>query len=129
MTNCVISLIINLINVCVNLKLKIMAFRFRRNRLRPVVPHPVNDVVQVSNVDENGVELVTFVSRPNSEVAKTLPSCADYKLEELLKANVPLQPVAANVLDAVPSSEKIEDIVTNIEKLDNSNESVEPSNN
>lgn len=106
-----------------------MAFRFRRNRLRPVVPHPVNDVVQVSNVDENGVELVTFVSRPNSEVAKTLPSCADYKLEELLKANVPLQPVAANVLDAVPSSEKIEDIVTNIEKLDNSNESVEPSNN
>ena len=88
-----------------------MAFRFRRIRLRPVVPQPVNDVVQVSNVDENGVELVTF-----------------YKLEELLKANVPLQPVAANVLDAVPSSEKIEDIVTNIEKLDNSNESVEPSN-
>lgn len=105
-----------------------MAFRFRRNMLRPVVPQPVNDVVQVSNVDDNGVELVTFVSRPNSETAKTLPSCADYKLEELLKANVPLQPVAANVLDSVPSSEKIEDIITNIEKLDNSNESVEPSN-
>lgn len=125
---CAIYLIINSINVCVNLKLKIMAFRFRRNMLRPVVPQPVNDVVQVSNVDDNGVELVTFVSRPNSETAKTLPSCADYKLEELLKANVPLQPVAANVLDSVPSSEKIEDIITNIEKLDNSNESVEPSN-
>ena len=105
-----------------------MAFRFRSNRLRPVVPQPVNDIVQVSNVDENGVELVTFVSRPNSEVAKTLPSCDDYKLEELLKANVPLQPVLANVLDTVPSSEKIESIVTNIEKLDNS-DNVEPSNN
>ncbi len=98
-----------------------MAFRFRKNRLRAVIPQPVNDVVQVSNVDDNGVELVTFVSRPNSEVAKTLPSCADYKLEELLKANVPLQPVAANVLDSVPTAEKIDDIVTNIEKLDGDN--------
>lgn len=106
-----------------------MAFRFRRNRLCPVIPKPVNDVVQVSNFDENGAELVTFVSRPNSEVAKILPSCADYKLEELIKANVPLQPVAANVLDIVPSSEKIEDIVNYIEKLDNSSENIEPSNN
>lgn len=105
-------------------------FRFRKNKPVRFVPRPIVDDVIQQQVDENGVTFVTYVKKNNSEVAKDLPAYSEYQLSKLLDANVPLRPVAANILDSVPSDETIENVVSSLEKSDVNSDKVidEPLN-
>lgn len=94
-------------------------FRHRKFTSIPVVPRPIMDEVQVEKVDENGVITVNFVERPNSVLESELPNCSDYQLSGLLAANVPLQPVNSQVLDAVPTDAQLDAAMTDLERMDN----------
>lgn len=109
----------------VKLKLYTM-FRFRKNKPVRVVPRVIMDEVPKETVSEDGVTLVSYVEVPNTEIASTLPSYSDYQLSKLLEANVPLRQIDAAVLDAVPSDETIESVVSDLENRDK--DDVEPSN-
>lgn len=73
-----------------------------RHRLlhRSVVPYKVLEQVEKINVDENGVSHSSFVSQDVSVSADTVPCPSDYRLEDLLAAGVPLQPVNCQLLDS-----------------------------
>lgn len=75
----------------------------------------VKDVVQRFNADASGVQRVSFVSVDNADVCAKIPSPADYSLENLLLAGVPLKTVNASILDGeVPSQEQITKIVDSL---------------
>lgn len=91
-------------------------FRNRKNKILQCIPKEVFDTVPKSTVINNTVH-ISFVEVPNSEIQATLPKYSDYQLSKLLDANIPLQEVKSNILENVPSASDIENIVTNIEKL------------
>lgn len=93
-------------------------FRHRKIYSRPVFPRPIMDEVGVEKVDENGVVTVDFVERPNSDIEAELPNYSDYQLSSLLAANVPLQPVNSKILDSEPTSDQIEQAVSELERAD-----------
>lgn len=93
-------------------------FRFRKNSYKSASPSSVYDEVAVTTVDKNGVECVEFQRVDNSKIAAKLPNYSDYQLSKLLDANVPLQPVNAQVLDAFPSEDEISRTMDELERLD-----------
>lgn len=98
-------------------------FRHRNIKAVPAVPRPIMDEVEVETVDANGVRLVSFHQVSNDKVASSLPAYSDYQLSALLAANVPLQPVKAQVVNAVPTDSQIEAAITELEKMDNNDDS------
>lgn len=94
-------------------------FRHRKIKAVPAIPRPIMDTVEVEKVDDNGVTTVDFIERPNSAVEAELPNYSDYQLSALLAAHVPLQPVNAQVLDAVPTEAQIDAAVSELENIDN----------
>lgn len=94
-------------------------FRHRNIKAVPAVPRPIMDEVEVETVDANGVRLVAFQQVSNEKVAASLPAYSDYQLSALLAANVPLQPVNAQVLDAVPTDAQLDAAMTELENMDN----------
>lgn len=79
---------------------------FRHRPLhRSVVPYKVLEQVEKINVDENGVSHSSFVSQDVCVSADTVPRPSDYRLEDLLAAGVPLQPVNCKLLDSPLSSD------------------------
>lgn len=93
-------------------------FRFRKFSYRPPTPCKIYDEVEVEKVDENGVATVEFVNKPNSDIEASLPAYSDYQLSSLLAANVPLQPVNSKILDSEPTSDQIEQAVSELERVD-----------
>lgn len=98
-------------------------FRFRKNSYQSASPSSVYDEVAVTTVDKNGVECVEFQRVDNSQIAAKLPAYSDYQLSKLLDANVPLQPVNAQVLNAFPSEDEISRTMDELERLDADKES------
>lgn len=98
-------------------------FRHRNIKAVPAVPRPIMDEVEVETVDANGVRLVYFQQVSNAKVATSLPAYSDYQLSALLAANVPLQPVKAQVVNAVPTDAQMEAAITELEKMDNNDDS------
>lgn len=94
-------------------------FRHRNIKAVPAVPRPIMDEVEVETVDANGVRLVSFQQVSNEQVATSLPAYSDYQLSALLAANVPLQPVSAQVLDAIPTDAQLDAAMTELERMDN----------
>ena len=103
-------------------------FRHRNFGYTTPVPQPIMDEVEVDTVDENGVISVSFVQKPNEEIAKELPAYSDYQLSTLLASGVPLKEVNAKVLDVEPSAEQIEAAVSELERADKTNEVNNPQN-
>ena len=104
-------------------------FRCRKSRHIPVVPRPIMDEVEVETVDSNGVINVSYAEVTNESLANKLPAYSDYQLSNLLAANVPLQPVNAQVLDSVPTDDQMLHALDELERLDDPESKVEPSNN
>lgn len=96
-------------------------FRHRNIKAVPAVPRPIMDEVEVETVDANGVRLVSFQQISNDKVASSLPAYSDYQLSTLLAANVPLQPVNAQVLDSIPTDAQLDAAMTELENMDNDN--------
>lgn len=96
-------------------------FRHRNIKAVPAIPRPIMDEVEVESVDANGVRLVSFQQISNDKVASSLPAYSDYQLSTLLAANVPLQPVNAQVLDAIPTDAQLDAAMTELENMDNDN--------
>lgn len=94
-------------------------FRHRNIKAVFAVPRPIMDEVEVETVDANGVRLVSFQQTSNSKVATSLPAYSDYQLSALLAANVPLQPVKAQVVNAVPTDAEMDAAMTELENMDN----------
>lgn len=94
-------------------------FRHRNIKAVPAVPRPIMDEVEVETVDANGVRFVSFQQVSNEKVATSLPAYSDYQLSALLAANVPLQPVNAQVLDAIPTDAQLDAAMTELENMDN----------
>lgn len=97
-------------------------FRHRNIKVVPAVPRPIMDEVEVETVDANGVRLVSFQQVSNAKVATSLPAYSDYQLSALLAANVPLQPVKAQVVNAVPTDAEMDAAMTELENIDNTSE-------
>lgn len=94
-------------------------FRHRNIKAVPAVPRPIMDELEVETVDANGVRLVSFQQVSNEKVATSLPAYSDYQLSALLAANVPLQPVKAQVVNAVPTDAEMDAAMTELENMDN----------
>lgn len=94
-------------------------FRHRNIKAVFAVPRPIMDEVEVETVDANGVRLVSFQQSSNAKVAASLPAYSDYQLSALLAANVPLQPVKAQVVNAVPTDAEMDAAMTELENMDN----------
>lgn len=94
-------------------------FRHRNIKAVLAVPRPIVDEVEVETVDANGVRLVSFQQVSNEKVASSLPAYSDYQLSALLAANVPLQPVKAQVVNAVPTDAEMDAAMTELENMDN----------
>lgn len=101
-----------------------MSFRFSkmaRSGFRSAKCEPVKDVVQRITVDDAGVRHVSFVNVDNVEVTSKIPKPADYSLENLLKAGVPLKPVDSRILSERPSDAQVEAVLDKVESADNVN--------
>lgn len=94
-------------------------FRHRNVKAVFAVPRPIMDEVEVETVDANGVRLVSFQQASNAKVATSLPAYSDYQLSSLLAANVPLQPVKAQVVNAVPTDAEMDAAMSELERMDN----------
>lgn len=94
-------------------------FRHRNIKAVFAVPRPIMDEVEVETVDANGVRLVSFQQVSNANVATSLPAYSDYQLSALLAANVPLQPVKAQVVNTVPTDAEMDAAMTELENMDN----------
>lgn len=66
------------------------------------------------SVNDNGVEIVRFVSQPVSVSAANIPSCDEYKLSDLLDAGVPLNSVPTDILDESPTDSQIENFANTL---------------
>lgn len=97
-------------------------FRHRKIKAVSAVPRPIMDEVEVETIDANGVRLVSFQQVSNAKVATSLPAYSDYQLSALLAANVPLQPVKAQVVNAVPTDAEMDAAMTELESIDNTSE-------
>lgn len=94
-------------------------FRHRNIKAVFAVPRPIMDEVEVETVDANGVRLVSFQQSSNAKVAASLPVYSDYQLSALLAANVSLQPVKAQVVNAVPTDAEMDAAMSELERMDN----------
>lgn len=93
-------------------------------------PTSVMEKQQKIVVDEKNVQRVSYVDVPNSEVCKGIPTPSEYSLENLLRANVPLQEVSCALLDTAPNDEQVKKIVDSLpnDGKQVNNENVEPLN-
>lgn len=95
-----------------------MSFRFSkipRSYGRSCRTVHVKDVVQRLLADSDGVQRVSFVSVDNAVVCSKIPAPADYSLENLIRAGVPLKTQNASILDGdSPSDEQIKKIVDSL---------------
>ena len=95
-----------------------MSFRFSkipRSYGRSCCTFHVRDVVQRLLADSDGVQRVSFVSVDNADVCSKIPRPADYSLENLLRAGVPLKTENASILDGdSPSDEQLNKIVDSL---------------
>lgn len=105
-----------------------MAFRARKNYFSTPVPYRVVEQVEVNSVDENGVTHSSIVLQDNSVSASSIPAPSDYRLEDLIAAGVPLQPVNCQLLSSLDdvTASAIVNRVINSDSHDTSDESSNP---
>lgn len=91
-------------------------FRNIKFKARRAIPHPVNHVVLKTEVRDG----VTYCCACRVPVdGSRIPSPDDYRLHDLIDANIPLNRVPADIVDSVPTEEQALNIASHLVSSEN----------